>query len=94
MSEEQRLSQLRAQIDPAKLPRQVAIIMDGNGRWAKQQGKPRIEGHRAGTHSVRAVVEAAVDLGLPALTLYALSSENWQQRPALEIRALMLLLVE
>jgi undecaprenyl diphosphate synthase len=94
MSEEQRLSQLRAQIDPAKLPRQVAIIMDGNGRWAKQQGKPRIEGHRAGTHSVRAVVEAAVDLGLPALTLYALSSENWRQRPALEIRALMLLLVE
>jgi undecaprenyl diphosphate synthase len=93
MSETQVISQLREQIDPSKLPRHVAIIMDGNGRWAKQRGKPRIEGHRAGIQSVRAVVEASAELGLAALTLYSFSSENWR-RPALEIRALMGLLVE
>jgi undecaprenyl diphosphate synthase len=93
MSETQVISQLREQIDSSKLPRHVAIIMDGNGRWAKQQGKPRIEGHRAGIKSVRAVVEASAEVGISALTLYAFSSENWQ-RPALEIRALMKLLVE
>lgn len=93
MSETQAISQLRKRIDPSKLPRHIAIIMDGNGRWAKQQGKPRIEGHRAGIKSVRAVVEASAELGISALTLYAFSSENWR-RPALEIRALMKLLVE
>jgi undecaprenyl diphosphate synthase len=93
MSETQAISQLRKQIDPSKLPRHIAIIMDGNGRWAKQQGKPRIEGHRAGIKSVRAVVEASAELGISALTLYAFSSENWR-RPALEVRALMKLLVE
>ena len=93
MSETQAISQLRKQIDPSKLPHHIAIIMDGNGRWAKQQGKPRIEGHRAGIKSVRAVVEASAELGISALTLYAFSSENWR-RPALEIRALMKLLVE
>ncbi len=93
MSETQAILQLREQIDPSKLPRHIAIIMDGNGRWAKQRGKPRIEGHRAGIKSVRAVVEASAELGISALTLYAFSSENWR-RPALEIRALMKLLVE
>lgn len=92
-SEEQLIAQLREQIQPEKLPRHIAIIMDGNGRWAKQQGKPRIEGHRAGVRSVRAVVEASTELGIDALTLYAFSSENWR-RPALEIKALMKLLVE
>ena len=92
-SEEQLIAQLREQIQPEKLPRHIAIIMDGNGRWAKQQGKPRIEGHRAGVRSVRSVVEASTELGIDALTLYAFSSENWR-RPALEIKALMKLLVE
>lgn len=93
MSEPQITSQLKEQLVLSKLPRHVAIIMDGNGRWAKQQGKPRIEGHRAGTQSVRAIVEASVELGIQALTVYAFSSENWR-RPALEIKALMRLLVE
>lgn len=92
-TEAERLAQLREQIQPGKIPRHVAIIMDGNGRWAKQRGKPRIEGHRAGVHSVRAVVEASAELGLQALTLYAFSSENWR-RPAMEIKALMKLLSE
>ncbi len=92
-SEEQVLHQLLEQIDRTKLPRHVAVIMDGNGRWAKQLGKPRIEGHRAGVHSVRSIVEAAAELGIDALTLYAFSSENWQ-RPTIEIKALMKLLVE
>ena len=92
-SEEQLISQLRKQIEPSKIPRHVAVIMDGNGRWAKQHGKPRIEGHRAGVHSVRAVVEASSELGIEALTLYAFSSENWR-RPAMEVKALMRLLVE
>jgi len=94
MSETEVTSQLRKQIDSSKLPRHIAIIMDGNGRWAKQRGRPRIEGHRAGTNSVRAVVEAAAELGISALTLYALSTENWRRRPVLEIKALMMLLVE
>jgi undecaprenyl diphosphate synthase len=85
--------QLQEQLDRSKLPGHVAVIMDGNGRWAKQQGKARVEGHRAGVHSVRAVVESAAEMGLQALTLYAFSSENWR-RPALEIKALMTLLVE
>ena len=73
MSEQEILAQLREQIETDKLPRHVAVIMDGNGRWAKQQGKPRVEGHRAGLRSVRAVVEAAQELKIPALTLYAFS---------------------
>lgn len=92
-SEEHIVAQLREQIQPEKLPRHVAVIMDGNGRWARQQGKPRVEGHRAGVHSVRAVVEAAAELGIQALTLYAFSSENWQ-RPDMEIKALMRLLAQ
>lgn len=87
------ITQLQEQLDLSKLPRHVAVIMDGNGRWAKQQGKIRIEGHRAGVRSVRAVVESAAEMGLQALTLYAFSSENWS-RPALEVKALMKLLVD
>ena len=73
------------------MPRHVAIIMDGNGRWAKARHLPRLAGHRRGVEAVRAVVRAAGDLGIQALTLYAFSSENWR-RPAAEIADLMGLL--
>jgi len=82
---------LKAKIDPARLPRHVAVIMDGNGRWAKQRGLPRVAGHRAGASAVREVVEAGRELGVQYLTLYAFSSENWK-RPRHEVRALMALL--
>src|SRR3546814_5461171 len=72
-------------------PRHVAIIMDGNGRWAKRRFLPRIMGHRRGVEAVRRVVEAAPDLGIEVLTLYAFSSENWK-RPADEVSDLMGLL--
>lgn len=75
------------------LPRHVAIIMDGNGRWAKTRGKPRHAGHRAGVKATRNIVEAASDLGIPALTLFAFSSENWS-RPAAEVSSLMSLFLE
>jgi undecaprenyl diphosphate synthase len=74
-----------------KLPRHIAIIMDGNGRWAKQRGLPRLEGHRAGAESVRAIVRACGELGIEYLTLYAFSVENWN-RPRTEVSALMRLL--
>ena len=74
-----------------EIPRHIAIIMDGNGRWAKQRGFPRLEGHRAGAESVREVMEACIERGVEYLTLYAFSSENWS-RPATEVRALMSLL--
>jgi undecaprenyl diphosphate synthase len=73
------------------IPRHVAIIMDGNGRWAKERGRPRLEGHRAGAESVREVMEACIEIGVEYLTLYAFSSENWN-RPASEVKALMSLL--
>jgi undecaprenyl diphosphate synthase len=73
------------------LPRHIAVIMDGNGRWAQSRGKPRIEGHRQGVHSVRAIVEECARLQLEQLTLYCLSSENWK-RPRLELDLLMSLL--
>jgi len=76
-----------------RLPRHVAIIMDGNGRWARQRGLPRVEGHRTGIRSVRASVEAAARLELEALTLFAFSTENWK-RPRWEVRTLMALLRE
>jgi len=76
---------------PRALPRHLAIIMDGNGRWAKRRGLPRIEGHRRGADSVREVTRAARELGLEALTLYAFSSQNWD-RPIEEVRMLMALL--
>lgn len=78
-------------IDFDRLPRHVAIIMDGNGRWAKARRLPRLEGHRAGVESVRSVVEAAARLGLEALTVYAFSTENWK-RPTDEVSGLMGLL--
>ena len=73
------------------IPNHVAIIMDGNGRWAKQRGLPRIEGHRRGVETVRAIIDATRDLGIRYLTLYAFSAENWQ-RPPDEVSALMGLL--
>ena len=74
-----------------KLLRHVAIIMDGNGRWAKQRNLPRIMGHRAGTESVKDVVRTARELNLEVLTLYAFSTENWK-RPAIEVQGIMALL--
>jgi len=75
-------------LDPARLPRHVAIVMDGNGRWALKRGLNRCEGHRRGKDSVRAVVETANELGIQYLTLFAFSNENWQ-RPKGEVRFLM-----
>src|SRR5215813_11286662 len=74
-----------------RLPRHIAIIMDGNGRWAAQRGQPRIAGHKAGVEAVRAAVDTGARLGLGALTLYAFSTENWK-RPRYEIDALMRML--
>src|SRR5512142_708136 len=79
------------QVDFDRLPRHVAVIMDGNGRWAAQRHLPRVEGHRAGIDSVREVVESSARLGIQVLTLYAFSVENWK-RPAAEVSTLMLLL--
>jgi len=78
-------------LDSAHLPRHVAIIMDGNGRWARERGLPRTEGHRAGAESIREIVGACQDLGIRYLTLYAFSAENWRRPPA-EVNALMGLL--
>jgi len=82
---------LARQLDPDRLPAHVAIIMDGNGRWAARRHLPRVEGHRAGINAVRATVETSARLGLPVLTLYAFSVENWK-RPASEVGTLMTLL--
>src|SRR3954466_798077 len=82
---------LARQIDFERLPAHVAVIMDGNGRWAAQRHLPRVEGHRAGIESVREVVEGSARLGIRVLTLYAFSKENWK-RPATEVSTLMLLL--
>ncbi len=78
-------------IDSAKLPKHIAVIMDGNGRWAKSRHLPRVFGHRAGITSVRDIVKACGSLGIQALTLYAFSAENWS-RPSTEVSALMRLL--
>lgn len=80
------------QIDTSRLPQHIAIIMDGNGRWAKKQGKNRVFGHTEGVKSVRRITEACAKLGVPYLTLYAFSTENWGRPPA-EVAALMELLV-
>ncbi|HKX33126.1 MAG TPA: isoprenyl transferase [Blastocatellia bacterium] len=85
--------QLLKQIDFTRLPRHVAVIMDGNGRWAKRRHLPRIAGHRAGVEAVRATVETGARIGIEALTLYAFSVENWK-RPPFEIEALMTFLKE
>lgn len=80
-------------IDPTNVPAHVAIIMDGNGRWAKRRGMPRIFGHRAGVETLRSIVKTASEIGVKALTAYAFSTENWK-RPAEEVSFLMTLLSE
>ena len=82
---------LARQVNPEQLPSHIAIIMDGNGRWAAQRHLPRVEGHRAGITAVRQVVEASARLGVDVLTLYAFSVENWK-RPHAEVSTLMTLL--
>ncbi len=83
---------LKDQINPSKLPKHVAIIMDGNGRWAQRQGEQRVFGHQNGVRAVRETSEAAAEIGINYLTLYAFSTENWN-RPKEEVNALMELLV-
>ena len=84
---------LSAEINKEKLPKHIAVIMDGNGRWAKKRNKARVFGHKNGVKAVREISEAAAELGVEYLTLYAFSTENWK-RPKLEVDALMRLLVE
>lgn len=81
----------KSELDPNKIPKHVAIIMDGNGRWAKERKMLRVMGHKVGTESVKDVVRAAKEIGISVLTLYAFSTENWK-RPAMEVQALMSLL--
>jgi undecaprenyl diphosphate synthase len=76
------------QIPPEKMPQHVAMIMDGNGRWALSRGKPRLAGHRAGTENLRRVIRASVEFGVKYLTIYAFSTENWGRPPA-EVKGLM-----
>jgi undecaprenyl diphosphate synthase len=85
------MSKIPPYLDKSRLPRHVAIIMDGNGRWARKRGLPRVAGHKVGLESVRAVVKACSEFGIPYLTLYAFSSENWR-RPRAEVFFLMKLL--
>ncbi len=82
----------KEKINSSTLPVHVAVIMDGNGRWARQRGRPRTFGHKEGVESVKQTVEAAAELGIQYLTLYAFSTENWN-RPRIEINTLMSLLV-
>jgi len=82
----------KEKIDNTRLPEHIAVIMDGNGRWAKLHGKPRVFGHRNGVKAVRDITEAAAEIGIKYLTLYAFSTENWN-RPQSEVDALMLLLI-
>lgn len=86
------MSQLLEKIDKSTLPRHIAIIMDGNGRWAKEHGEDRLFGHYHGVESVRNIVEGCAELGIEYLTLYAFSTENWD-RPEYEVNGLMELLV-
>src|SRR5262245_58465959 len=79
--------------DGSRVPRHIAMIMDGNGRWAQRRGLPRLAGHRAGTENIRRIVRECVDQGVRYLTLYAWSTENWS-RPSREIDGLMLILGE
>ncbi|MDJ0803071.1 MAG: isoprenyl transferase [Desulfobacterales bacterium] len=88
-----RFSRDGGELDPGRLPRHVAMIMDGNGRWAKKRLLNRIQGHEKGADTVRAMVEACREIGIPYLTLYAFSTENWQ-RPKREVDALMALLMK
>src|ERR1700689_1270012 len=84
--------ELARAIDPARLPQHIAIIMAGNGRWARRRHLPRVAGHRAGVSAVRSTGETAARIGIPALTLYAFSEENWKKRPKTEVDFLMRLL--
>jgi undecaprenyl diphosphate synthase len=93
MGPPQELAQLEAEVKRRNVPAHVGIIMDGNGRWAELRGKPRLEGHREGSNSVREVTRAARRMGVQALTLYAFSAQNWA-RPADEVAGLMDLLRE
>lgn len=86
-------SELIQQIDTERIPKHVAIIMDGNGRWARSRNLPRTIGHRAGVETIREIVKASSQIGIKYLTLYAFSTENWK-RPSDEVNALMKLLVE
>src|ERR687889_1065815 len=86
------MQDLKEQIDLSRLPRHIAIIMDGNGRWAKEKGEDRLFGHFHGVESVRNIVEGCAELGVGYLTLYAFSTENWD-RPQYEVVGLMELLV-
>jgi undecaprenyl diphosphate synthase len=81
-----------SKLDPERLPKHIAIIMDGNGRWARRRHLPRVAGHRAGVAAVRSTVETAARIGVESVTLYAFSVENWQRRPELEVDFLMALL--
>ena len=84
-------AKLLATIDPSRLPQHIAVIMDGNGRWAKLRGKPRISGHREGADSVKAIIDTCARLQIKATTLYAFSTENWK-RPKAEVSGLMSML--
>ncbi len=84
-------AELLERIDFERLPRHIAVIMDGNGRWAKMRGKPRLFGHREGAESVRAILDTCARLGIEAVTLYAFSTENWK-RPEDEVSGLMQML--
>src|SRR5215831_9538950 len=86
-----REAEMLAAIDLERLPQHVAVIMDGNGRWAKKQGKPRIFGHREGAKSVKAIIDTCARLQIKAITLYAFSTENWK-RPKSEVSGLMQML--
>src|SRR5678815_5353673 len=86
------ISELAARINKETLPRHIAIIMDGNGRWAQEKGQDRLFGHFHGVESVRNIVEGCAELGIEYLTLYAFSTENWD-RPEYEVNGLMELLV-
>src|SRR5690242_19087623 len=85
-------TEIYRRLDPQRLPQHIAIIMDGNGRWAKRRHMPRVAGHRAGVAAVRSTVETAARIHIPALTLYAFSEDNWKRRPASEVGFLMGLL--
>ncbi len=86
------MDKLKAQINRNKVPLHIAIIMDGNGRWANKRGKPRVYGHKIGVNSIKEAIEGCSELGVKYLTLYAFSTENWK-RPKLEVKTLMSLLV-
>lgn len=87
------MSEQNSHIDETRLPRHIGVIMDGNGRWAQGQGKPRVFGHHSAVEAVRATVEGCAELGVECLSLYAFSTENWS-RPETEVGALMQLLVD